>query len=392
MPRFNGQPAIKSDVEGEGLGANGNDDEIVREMDVYLSPAMASHMYLMQYPLRHRPVALPEAARIKPGHGMIELEERIPTQGQGLFSLVHSIQKSHTIPVSTHLCLGKITGESLTLVPLSHVVQMRPSFEHVNDVNDTQDRDMDEQDSSKLEKKPVLFQKKETERAALARKSSFAYKKSSEESEPWQELVVCAQPNQAAARVIGGTLPSTSLFESNSFVTNADFLASLNYLPADTTEEDTTSDHVCAQLTTLLQRGLPVPYSVLKDKFPNDDILPAMLSTCVSCRGNFLLQSRLLPSTPALQEARTFILFVLQNLGLVERARLSRVFPEISPEAIEMLLEQVALKGLNGWQPKLQDNPEFCEIFPRESELYAQYWERQATRFEGEYKLYKVNE
>jgi DNA-directed RNA polymerase-3 subunit RPC5 len=376
-------------------------DEIVREMDVYLSPARSSQMYLMQYPLQHRPAALPEAARIKPGHGMIELEERIPTQGHGLFSLVHSIQKSHVIPVSTHLCIGKITenGKSLTLIPISHVVQMRPSFDHVNDVNDTQDHDMEEQDStSKLEKKPVLFQKKETERAALARKSSFAYKKSSEESEPWQELVVCAEPKQATARVLGGTLPSTPLLESNSFMTNADFLASLNYLPADTTtvaEDITTSTpvHVCAQLATLLQRGWPVPYAVLKEKFPTDDILPALLSTCVSCRGNFLLQSRLLPLlTPELQQARTFILLVLQNLGLVERTRLSRVFPEMSPEAIEMLLEQVALKCLNGWQPKLQDNPEFCDFFPQESQLYAQYWERQATRFEDQYQFYKDNE
>jgi DNA-directed RNA polymerase-3 subunit RPC5 len=409
-PRCTGQPqpAIKLELDGEGLEANDNGDEIVREMDVFLSPAMASHMYLMQYPLQHRrrPGVLPEAARIKPGHGMIELEERIPTQGQGLFPLVHSLQKSRTIPVSTHLCLGKITGESLTLVPLSHVVQMRPSFDHVNDVNGTQEEDDDmdehEQEFNKLEKKPVMFQKKESERAALARKSSFAYQKLSEESEPWQELVICAQPKQATDRVLGIgdalALPSRPLLESNSFITNADFLASLNYLPADTDTtmaEDmiVTSDQVCAQLATLLQRALPVPYSVLKDKFPDDDsLLPAMLSTCVSCRGNFLLQSRFLPLTPALQQARTFILLVLQNLGHVERTRLSGVFPEMSPEAIEMLLEQVALKHLNGWQPKLQDNPEFCEFFPRESQLYPQYWERQATRFDEQYQLYKDNE
>lgn len=386
MPRSTGQPAIKSDPEQDEEMFMEDGDEIVREMDVYLSPAMASQLYLMQYPLQHRPAALPKAARIKKSHGMIELDERIPTQGQGLFSLPHRTSTSHTIPVSTHMALGKLTndGRSLNLVPLSHIVQMRPSFEHVN-----ADPDVSSPEEETLEKKPVLFQKKETERAALARKSSFAYKKSSEESEPWQTLLVCGpdtiQHGQAGKKVICPS-PSTPLCTST--MNNASFVQSLNYLPVETVEETTLENNVCAQLTTLLQRGWPVPYSVLKDKYPSHDLFPSLLSTCVLVRGNFILQSRFLPLEAPLQHARTFILLVLQTLGRVERVRLDCVFPNM-PEAIQMLLEQVALKRMNGWQPKLQDNPEFFVMFPQQTLLYEQYWERQAIRFSDQLKFYK---
>jgi DNA-directed RNA polymerase-3 subunit RPC5 len=339
---------------------------------------------------------------------MIELDERIPTQGQGLFSLPHRTSTSHTIPVCTHMALGKLSndGTSLNLVPLSHIVQMRPSFEHVN-----ADPDVSSLEEETLEKKPVLFQKKETERAALARKSSFAYKKSSEESEPWQMLLVCGpdtiQHGQAGDKVICPS-PSTPLCTSST-MNNASFVQSLNYLPVETTVEDTTTTttleikNVCAQLTTLLQRGWPVPYSVLKDKFlsqqqqqqqQDDDLLllfPSLLSTCVLVRGNFILQSRFLPLEGPLQNVRSFILLLLQTLGRVERVRLECVFPNIPPEAIQMLLEQVAIKRdyYGQWQPKLQDHTEFFLQFPQQTLLYDQYWERQTIRFSNQLELYK---
>ena len=400
---------VKTDPDDEQvLMHDDSDDEIVREIDVYLSPTMASQLYMMQFPLQHREVGLPDAARIKPAHGMLELDQVIPhnTGRDGAFALEHLTHTSHTIPVSTHMALGKMTQDgSLHLVPLSHIVQMRPSFAHFDELHDPEEP---EQEEDKMEKKPVLFQKKETERAALARKSSFAYKKASEESESWRMLNVCGpqtvQYQQANASLVCQS-PNTPLVSpiilSNDSQqdTSSAFVHSLNYLPATVEDVDqipessTELTHVCAQLTTLLQRGWPAPYSVLRDQFPVDDqdLLVALSSCAVLVRGNFVLQSRLLPLAPALQQARTFILLLLQTLGYVQRVRLEHVYRDdetVTPAVIQMLLEQVARKGLNGWLPKLDDNPEFCAMFPEQTQLHLQYWERQALRFSDQIKLY----
>lgn len=383
-------------------------DEVVREIDVFLSPALASRLHLMQFPLKpHQQVLpLPQAARIKKDHGMIELDERIPDSAgnEGLFSLQHRTNTSQTIPVSTHMALGKMseTGE-LHLVPLSHIEQMRPSFSHVNE---TQDEEVQEKEEQKVERKPVMFQKKETERAAMARKSSFAYKKASEESEAWKMLIVCGpdtiQYNQAKDSLVCPS-PMTSLVSVGATGPEQDassaYVHSLNYLPpavhdVDEVAPESELRQLCARLTLALQCGWPVPYSVLKNQFESaadQDLLTALSSCAVLIRGNFVLQSRLLPLTPVLQQARTFILFLLQRMGHVERVRLEHVFREmesVTSEAIQMLLEQVASRGVNGWQPKVEDNLEFYDFFPEQSQLHSQYWERQETRFSDLLQLY----
>jgi hypothetical protein len=98
-----------------------------------------------------------------------------------------------------------------------------------------------------------------------------------------------------------------------------------------------------------------------------------------------------MPLTPALQQARTFILYLLQQTGHVERVRLERLFgesEEVTSEALQVLLEQVATRGLNGWQPKLEDNLDLYELFPEQTQLHSQYWERQETRFAPLLRMY----
>eukprot|EP00544_Gedaniella_sp_CCMP2646_P012747 CAMPEP_0202489354 /NCGR_PEP_ID=MMETSP1361-20130828/7099_1 /ASSEMBLY_ACC=CAM_ASM_000849 /TAXON_ID=210615 /ORGANISM="Staurosira complex sp., Strain CCMP2646" /LENGTH=418 /DNA_ID=CAMNT_0049119079 /DNA_START=90 /DNA_END=1349 /DNA_ORIENTATION=+ len=393
-----------------------NNDEIVREIDVLLSPAMASHLYLMQFPLRPQcqvaAATLPDAARIKKDHGMIELDERIPLNAgrNGNFALDQRTFVSQTIPVSTHLAVGQMDdfGNAIHLVPLSHIVQMRPNFAHVNEMHNANsgiDPFEDATEEERLEKKPVMFQKKETERAAIIRKSSFAYKKASEESESWKMLVVCGPdtiPYHQAKESLTCASPSLPLVSTDATRNQnaSSFVHSLNYIPPPLFDVDNISSTsnlstVCAKLTFLLQRGWPVPYAVVQTQFPNTDdpdLLTALASCAVLVRGNFVLQSRLMPLTPALQQARTFVLLLLQKRGHVERVRLEQVFDEneaVTSEAIQMLLEQVATRGTNGWQPKLQDNLGLYELFPEQAQLHSQYWERQETRFAHFLQMYK---
>ena len=165
----------------------------------------------------------------------------------------------------------------------------------------------------------------------------------------------------------------------------------------------------CQRVTVMLQQtGLPVPYSVIRPQFPpqtdNVDLLRALGSCAVLVRGNFVLQSRLMgPSLDStLQQARTFILLLLQSMGYVQRSVLLELWNSndnnnnkmdydykedddetvvIGAEWITLLLSRVARPTKNGWVLHVEDNHEFCEEFPEQTQLHNQYWERQANHF-----------
>jgi DNA-directed RNA polymerase-3 subunit RPC5 len=416
--------------------ANTNDeeeDEVVREIDVYISPDLQSQLHLMQFPLQYREVPLPDAARVRPRHGMVELDQRIPsnTGTDGGYDMPSRTHVSHTIPVSTHMALGKLEYRdptsrkaALHLIPLSHITQMRPSFSHVDESSATDasatavDADLEEESEQQQQeipkrKQPLMFQKKETERAAMARKSSHAYKKTSQDSEPWQELAVQDRTSLSYRRMqsaIPCPTPNKELVMIQEVNTDpsSSFVKSLNYLPesfaenvhdVDQPDRSTASRaklisaiaQLSVDLTKLLHRGFPVPYAVIRAQFPSvgeQDLLTALSSCAVLVRGNFVLQSRLLQMpSPRMVQARTFILYLLQTLGLVQRSRLDFVFRDdesISAEFLLVLLRQVADKTTNGWKLKIDDDIKFCEAFPELAQLHSQYWERQAIRFKAE--------
>ena len=134
---------------------------------------------------------------------------------------------------------------------------------------------------------------------------------------------------------------------------------------------------------------MPIPYSILRDKFPksvSDEVLFEALLTCTfMVRGNLILQSRLVPLKPAVAQARTFLLFLLQTIGVVHRSRLNHVYEddsEVTPEAILMLLEQVAKKTNEGWKLKVDDDESVLERAPLVVQKLMQFWGTQLRRFQ----------
>ena len=118
------------------------------------------------------------------------------------------------------MALAKLdkSGTRLDVIPLTRkVLQMRPSFKHLH-MYDDEDEDgaaasaaavaaaaasaatLEGADAASADnktatttpgrQKPILFQKKETERSANARRNSYAYHRALEESEEWVELDV----------------------------------------------------------------------------------------------------------------------------------------------------------------------------------------------------------
>lgn len=399
------------------------EEEIVREIDVFLSPELSEQIHLMQFPLQQEAFSSPESARVRPRHCMIELDYKTPLDmigAHGMYQMSTRSYKSHTIPVSTHMALGKMASKQgangLHLVPLSRISQMRPSFAHVDESTasataTTTDDDLiqAEAEASKLERKPLTFQKKESERAVLARKSTYAFKKMSEESELWHNLDVHDKDSPEAGAVTEKVIcPSTEeivmaeIDKNNSGrPISAQYVGTLNYLlpshNGQAKDEDVEQvSGVVAKLVRLMQEGWPIPYLVLKSQFPasvSDGILLQALGSCAFLvRGNFVLHSKLLPVKPSIAHARTFILFLFQTIELVHRSRLEHVYDgddQVNPETLIMLLEQVGTKTPEGWKLRVDDDPSFAEKYQETSLVHLNYWARQLRRYQPLLDLYR---
>jgi DNA-directed RNA polymerase-3 subunit RPC5 len=473
------------------------DDEIVREIDVFLSPELSKHLHLMQFPLQQQHPSnqvkqgpqpsrrdKPQAARIKPHHCMVELdystrpgngdddsdEEAMQHQDyNGQFFMSTRTFSSQTIPLSTHMAMGKLVTDGsaasgLHLIPLTRITQMRPNFHHVNEatlqLSSTADDDNDLSlnplplDGAGTTRRPLTFQKKESERAAMARKSSYAYKKASEESEIWIPLEVHAERTLESERTLeklACTTPDQNLLlpiprnnsnavtetqagelaavPSNPEVTNtvvnppasafsslSSYVQSLNYLPQSQNREKVGLKHdapigvagdrqqqqdvmstLVGKMVELMHQGWPIPYSVLRDRFDtsvhSDDVLLQSLGGCAFLvRGNFILQSRLLPLPAAVGQARTFILFLFQSLGVVHRARVEHVYhgdDQVTSEVIFMLLEQVGITSEVGWKLKVDDDPTLETKYPGIAQLHLEFWRKQVRRFEPLFERYR---
>jgi DNA-directed RNA polymerase-3 subunit RPC5 len=399
-----------------------DDDQVVREIDVFLSPALTNLFHLLQYPLQHTPVTHPSAARIKHRHGILELDQPLPMsiERSGLFHMQHRTYRSQTVPVQTHVCMGKLQDDplgktSLHLVPLTHASQMRPTFQHVDAMDDPHaelniEEDDDVDDDKTMEKKPVVFQRKESERAAIARKSSYAFKKASEEGEEWQQLEV-SLPDTELQRtllndVVCADLGTFALLPSEQQASLLDpdisYVNSLDYMPPQAGQlyahlEGKDIKTVVSKLTVLMTRGWPIPYSILRAQFSSqiaDEALLHALSVCaVMVRGIFCLNSKLLNLDEPLQRARTFILYLLHSHGSIYRTKLDRVFDgykDVSSQRLLEILKQVGKKIQSCWVLKVPDDEHFLKDYAATSALHELYWQRQSIRYSSLLQVYNM--
>jgi hypothetical protein len=150
------------------------------------------------------------------------------------------------------------------------------------------------------------------------------------------------------------------------------------------------------RLTTLMVRGWPIPFSVIRPHFPETteaDLLTALSVSAVMIRGNFCLHSKYLAVPKALQRARTFMLYLLQTEGSIQRSRLDAVYedePKVRTEQLLALLEQLCQRGgTRGWTLKIEDDIGFVVGHQDQAALHQQYWNRQVTRFSTELTRYR---
>jgi len=356
-----------------------DDDPVVREIDVYLSPSLSNTLHLLQFPIQPAASVLhkntrydtsnnPTEAKFRPRHHMLELEYPIPPNAQAghrqisdKLCLASRTFTSNSVTPVTHMALAKLnrSGERFDIIPLrQNVLQMRPSFRHLHDEeeDDPNHAAADEADNQSAPKqRPVMFNKKESERAMAAKRNSYAYKCSNEESEEWIELDVHGSQGtwsqERKALMKRASCPDREkqlqLSKRGANCINGDggYVKSLNYLassggsdyvenlsdwnpaaveqavPDSSQNDDEDGNDVemedveptaqvgkteqataelAGKLAVLLQtgNGTMVPYRVLRSRFHpskvSDEMLVNALSACACIvRGNFAMKSSL---------------------------------------------------------------------------------------------------
>ena len=408
---------VRSAVISDSAPRTG-DGNVVREIDVYLSNELAESLKLIQYPLQQAGTSqMPiSSARLKPRHHILQIDQDMPSLPRRIYSpqeqnfsfMTTRTFQSQTIPVETHLCVGKMNkgenGESaIYLVPVQHISQMRPTMSHIH--GDTipeegkgEDDAMEEEKETKGSLKPLAFQRKESERAAELRKSSYNYKKKSEASEEWEQLEVVPDDSDQIDSILKKLFNAESDVKpmktetskpTRSTRPHVDYVESLNYMPPSSYDSLAVQVHpddpktIVARLTILLRQGLPIPYSLLRAQLPaeltDEKVFDALAVCAIMVRGNFCLHSRFVSLPRELQRTRTFMLSLLQNNGLIRRNCLEKVYKSdsrVSSEKLHILLRLIAKRTTKGWILRVDDDLAFVADYPDQAARYQQYWDK----------------
>jgi hypothetical protein len=181
---------------------NVEDDEVLREVDVFLTDDLA--LQLLQFPLK--PIYADSidisSARFKSTHNKLELEVPVVlphNYPREQLSAIPKSQKYHSASVAQDACLGAaiIKDNAMYITPIQNVLQLRPCFKNMQSFrgetveqmeDDLVETEYPEGDGESLQQ--VQLKRKESDRAQSARIQSFAYIQAQEELEPWKELSV----------------------------------------------------------------------------------------------------------------------------------------------------------------------------------------------------------
>lgn len=409
MPLVKQEEEEAMDIDsGRPIEDHEDDDPVVREMDIFVAPEISQQMYLLQYPLEQNRITLPGAARIKTNCGLIELDFLLPDDihRQGDYNTINQRTfDSQTVTVQTHMCIGKISKETngndtFTLVPLYRICQMRPNFSHMKQTHEDGPESMSEDEEAGSEElnevMPVVYRRKEADRAITARKQSYAYKLEMEAQEEWQHLEI-SDTDEVRAKYLSMMLcPPSHQRAAYRHISKERYIQSLSYSQNAGEENQQKGKHeLIRELSVLLGPGWPIPYSLLRAKtapYDEDTFLYCVKFCAVLVQNLFFLNSRFVRASKRIQDARTFLLMLFETCRSVHRQVLSKI--PVSGECVSedhwiVLLKQIGKKSGDGWALRVDSDG---EAPPAEVKSLLksnkEYWKRQENRFREELRAY----
>jgi len=120
------------------------EDEIVKEIDVFMSQSLSNQLHILQYPLRPpwRPYnrSYLHEVRYKPVKKKMEMDFRVSKEEleNNYDTQTTDPRKTYTLASSapvepkTNYVLGVLRGDQLHLTPVQGTFQFRPSFAHID--------------------------------------------------------------------------------------------------------------------------------------------------------------------------------------------------------------------------------------------------------------------
>ncbi|XP_064478895.1 DNA-directed RNA polymerase III subunit RPC5-like isoform X2 [Ornithodoros turicata] len=202
--------------------AETDDDEVVQELDVYISKALADKLYLCQYPLRPAHMTYDDGycleARVKPKQQKVEIEFSLNTSGpnydkskgeaiaqnadghsekdtyfNGAMMDKQVLTSTRAVASADNYAVGLLRPGELHLTPLHAIVQMKPSFAYM-DRSDTDSGAVDtfadgaEEEEDEPKAVTMRFASTETDRLKKARERSYKFIQQQMANEPWTNV------------------------------------------------------------------------------------------------------------------------------------------------------------------------------------------------------------
>lgn len=217
------------------MATTADEDEVVMEMEVFLTQELAEQLHVFQYPLRpqwkpHDLGAL-KCVRHRRQQRAVQLEfgldrESVHYDDSSRHLLETSVLTSTPVPALTNQCIAVVKDGKVHLTPLHAVVQMRPVMTHL-DAEDTARREEREKearadkrgarpdagamlDAAEEEEKgdeedmqmlQVQFRRAESERVLERKRTSYASLHEAREREPWAELAFQPAASEESERL-----------------------------------------------------------------------------------------------------------------------------------------------------------------------------------------------
>lgn len=377
------------------------EDPVIHELDVYITKSLGK-LVLAQYPLRptYKPykTAVREGFRVRPVQHEVEVDMKLQTNPSKP-PQVQKLRVSQRPLLKPHSAIGLLKGRELHLTPLDSVLQLIPSFDHI-DKRVAEDAKLNEKESDSAPQTQSLtrkFTKVESDRDKALRLSSFESVQQERCKESW---VPCDYRPPEHPYTAGQKRAMLNKRDKKG-VTGSEVKKSVYLdmlLPRNTSNQYSDSTLVglrdlpnlapSAQVEALMKNANVLSFNEICDTLP---LLPAsqILGDLQNCahlvQGNWVVASKLVypkgskskqTGVPAdlMLRHRDFILYCFVNNCVVMGRHLQTIC-KIPPVEVEEILKQISVfTAHEGWTFKRPTCPEFAIQHPTVDQSQKTSW------------------
>lgn len=380
------------------------DDEIIKEIDVFYNNENMESVYLFQYPNRDH-ITLPPTAQFKPMSNKMKFEiplnsnpshysmDRAAELGKGLPEGSGKILKSFDlvsseIPMNATYMAGLIKPDGLYLTPISSILQFRPSFDYLDQMVENEKAaekafidDSMEEEVNVEDAKLVHLTVRSSEDAETLKKMEQMENLKKQDEEEWITMKVydadSLETRQQIEKIFQANTDST--MDSISYEEYLDMICpkqvkekSLN--PSNSEEtlihgltlNDMENMELKNKVLGVLANAHIVSMDFLTDFLSFEgvlqDLITALEQVAYCIRGNWILQSHYLYSHTRILNARNHLLYLFACSESVNRMEFNQV-AKLPLDLSKFLFEEMAVldKSRNAWTLKLPSQTDFIK-------------------------------